>query len=386
MGEPYLRSRRSRAALRRRRWVLAIAYGLGVVAVAVIGTLAWNAVSPAEGSPEAAPSDSAPAPAEPTETPPVLTAAEQLLLDSGDDTSCAVSFDAGDVAVDPVLQTEGVLYDHLPIPTKDGGVFAGWYATADDAGARAIDGRVNGSRLVDCTDREITLYGAWVTPEENAAEDAQIPILMYHQFSINPEGEPGWLHLNYIYTQDFDEQMKYIADSDFYLPTWDELSAFIDGRLFLPNHSVIITDDDADWTWFDLGAPIVDKYELLTTSFMVTAWRQDTPPNPWVLRRSHSHDMHRAGSDGKGRILTMGHDEIVADLEQSAEILGAKEIFAYPFGHYDDAAKQAVADAGFEMARTIDQGYVHIGSDKLALPCIRINYGMGVGALPGLIG
>ena len=42
--------------------------------------------------------------------------------------------------------------------------------------------------------------------------------------------------------------------------------------------------------------------------------------------------------------------------------------------------------AGFEMARTIEQGYVKVGSDKLALPCVRINFGMGVAALKDLIG
>ena len=49
---------------------------------------------------------------------------------------------------------------------------------------------------------------------------------------------------------------------------------FIDGRLFLPNHSVIVTDDDADQTWFELAAPIVDKYKVLTTSFMITVYRR----------------------------------------------------------------------------------------------------------------
>ena len=38
------------------------------------------------------------------------------------------------------------------------------------------------------------------------------------------------------------------------------------------------------------------------------------------------------------------------------------------------------------MARTIEPGYVTIGTDKLALPVVRINYGMGLDALIGLIG
>ena len=200
-----------------------------------------------------------------------------------------------------------------------GCVFAGWYATA--GGCRGVHdpARVNGSEPVACTEREITLHGSWKTPEENAAENARIPILMYHQFTTRPEGEDGWLRGNYAYIGDFDAHMNHIATGGFYLPTWDELSAFIDGRLYLPTHSVIVTDDDADQTWFDLAAPVVDQYGVLTTSFMITAHRQDPPPNIYVLRRSHTHDMHQAGDNGEGRMVNWTAAEIAADLETSAD-------------------------------------------------------------------
>jgi hypothetical protein len=265
-------------------------------------------------------------------------------------------------------------------------VFAGWYATPADAAAFAIPSRINGSELVACTDRQITLYGSWKTPDENAAENARIPIMMYHQFTTRPEGEDGWLRGNYAYIGDFDAHMNHIATGGFYLPTWDELSAFIDGRLWLPNHSVIITDDDADQTWFDLAAPVVDKYKLLTTSFMITRDRQDPAPNAYVLRRSHTHAMHQAGANGQGMMVNASAEEIAADLEQSAAVLGVKEVVAYPFGHYNDTTKQGVAEAGFEMGRTIEPGYVSIGTDKLALPVVRVNYGMNVNDIIGLIG
>src|SRR5690606_30148853 len=110
---------------------------------------------------------------------------------------------------------------------------------------------------------QITLHGSWMTPDQNAATGAEIPILMYHQFTTRPEGEDNWLRGNYAYIGDFEAQMAYIAEQQFYLPTWLELNAFIDGQLYLPQHSVIITDDDADQTWFDLAVPVVTKYQLL---------------------------------------------------------------------------------------------------------------------------
>ena len=358
-----------------------------VVLAAVAGTLTAFTMAQA-GTKDAAPAaTSTPAATPtPTPTPTPLTPEEQLLATTSDPAACAVSLRADGVADAPQLQTQGALYAGLLIPSRDGLVFAGWYATAADAASLAIPGRVNGSEPVVCTNRRVTLYGAWVSPEQNAAENARIPILMYHQFTARPEGESGWLRGNYAYIGDFDAHMNHIATGGFYLPTWDELSAFIDGRLFLPNHSVIVTDDDADQSWFDLAAPVVEKYRLLTTSFMITAYRQDPAPNLYVLRRSHTHDMHQAGENGKGRMVNWTADQIAADMETSAGVLGVKEVMAYPYGHYNDTAKQGLRQAGWEMARTIEPGYVTVGTDKLALPVVRVDYGMGVDALAGLIG
>ncbi|MFF2634246.1 polysaccharide deacetylase family protein [Microbacterium sp. NPDC058021] len=327
-----------------------------------------------------------PTTATPTPTPTPLTAAEQLLATTTDPNACAVSFDLDGTPLDPVLVAEGRLYGGLPIPRRDGAVFAGWYATAADAAGYATPTRINGADLATCTDRQQTVYGAWKTADEVAAEQTAVPILMYHQFTTKPEGEDDWLRLNYAYIGDFEAHMDHIAAGGFYLPTWDELSAFIDGALFLPDRSVIITDDDAHHTWLELATPIVAAKGLLATSFVITEFRSEPSPNPFVLQRSHTHAMHEAGSNGEGRIVNWSPAEIAADMETSAQILGAKEVVAYPFGHYNDTAKEGLRQAGFELARTIEQGYVRPGADKLALPCIRINYGMTVDDLVQLIG
>ncbi|WP_217183315.1 polysaccharide deacetylase family protein [Streptomyces sp. AC495_CC817] len=315
-----------------------------------------------------------------------LTPAQQLLADADDPLACAVTFTGDGAPADPMLQRQDGLFQELPIPAVDGRVFGGWYAST--AGAEAFDtgARVNGADRVACVDQQVELFAAWKTPEENLAQAAGIPILMYHQFTADPAGEKGWLRGNYAYIGDFDAQMNHIASTGFYLPTWDELSAFIDGRLYLPARSVVITDDDADQTWFDLAVPVIDRYGLLSTSFMVTAYRQDPPPSVFVQRRSHTHDMHQAGDDGKGRMVNWTADQIAADLDASGDALGVRQVMAYPFGHYDDRAKQGVAQAGYEMARTIDPGLVTIGCDKLALPVVRIDYGMTVDALIARIG
>ncbi|WP_426323161.1 polysaccharide deacetylase family protein [Microbacterium sp. E-13] len=380
------RARPSARVLRRRRLFAGIAGAVVLLAVAG-GTVAAIGLARAGADGEGGPQTDggAPAPAA-TPTPTPLTAEEELLAATTDPAACAVSFTGEGISDAPVLESQGTLYTNLPIPTREDEVFAGWYATPEDAAALAIPGRINGSEPVACTDRRVTLHGAWVSAERNATEDARIPILMYHQFTTDPQGDNGPLRGNYAYIGDFDAHLNHIASTGFYLPTWDELSAFIDGRLFLPNHSVIVTDDDADHTWLELAVPVVDRYRVLTTSFVITKWRQEQTPSTFVLQRSHTHDMHEAGANGQGRMVNWSAAEIAADMETSAQILGAKEVMAYPFGHYNDTAKEGLRQAGFEMARTVEPGYVTIGADKLALPTIRINYGMGLDDLISLIG
>ncbi len=386
--EPTRASRRAAAQTqpKRRRWVRTLGWSvLGLVLVGAGALVTVNLVGVDAGAQASTPPTQTPTHTRLPPTPP-RSDAERLLARSADPSLCAVTLTGDEISDGPILQRQGDLYGELPIPAREGFVFAGWYATPEAAGALAINGRVNRADTVQCTEREVTLHGSWSTPEANAAENARIPILMYHQFTTKPEGESGWLRGNYAYIGDFDAHMAHIATTGFYQPSWLELSAFIDGQLFLPNHSVIVTDDDADQTWFDLAVPVIDKYQVLATSFMITAHRQDPAPSPYVLRRSHTHDMHEAGANGKGRMVNWSAAEIAADLRTSAGILGVAEVVAYPYGHFNETSKQGVAEAGFLMGRTIDGGLVSIGTDKFALPVVRINYGMGLDSLVSLIG
>jgi hypothetical protein len=220
-----------------------------------------------------------------------------------------------------------------------------------------------------------------------AAQNVRVPILMYHQFTTKPQGETGWLKANFDYIGDFEQNIAYLSEQRFYLPTWDEMNAFIDGKLYLPHRSVVVTDDDADPTWETLAVPIVTKYKVLTTSFVITKYRHDPSPSVYVLQRSHTDDMHSAGANGKGKMVNFTVPQIVADLDTSVQVLGGvKEVLAYPFGHFNATAEQGLRDVGFWMAVTTQPGYVHAGSTKLELPRERMSYGMTMAQFKNIVG
>lgn len=210
---------------------------------------------------------------------------------------------------------------------------------------------------------------------------AGIPILMYHFFYDASIGQTG--DGNFTEIASFDQQVKYLKDNKYYFPTWIEMNDYLDGKLNLPEKSVIITDDDGSGTFFSLAYPILVKYQVPATSFIITSW---TNPSTMSIDRnlisfqSHSHAMHDSGcSEGHGgKFMCIDYQSGVDDLTTSKQITGASDVFCYPFGDYNDNAKQMLRDTGYKMAVTVEYGKAKIGMDKLELPRIRINSGISL--------
>ena len=88
-------------------------------------------------------------------------------------------------------------------------------------------------------------------PETNASG---IPVLMYH-FFYDPNEEDHSGDGNWMDTVTFEEQVKYLVDNDYYFPTWQEVIDYLDGKITLPEKSVVITADDSDPSFFKYAVP-----------------------------------------------------------------------------------------------------------------------------------
>mgnify|MGYP002738832087 CR=1 FL=1 len=301
--------------------------------------------------------------------------------------TCTAIFEGPGSPVSPVELHEGELHPDLPIPKRSGYVFAGWYESPEAAQTLDVSQRVNMARMVDCqTPRKLT--SGWVTPEENLAEATEVPILMYHYVTTYPGQAQEKERPNlYVEPEDLEEQVAYIRDTGFYLPSWKELSAFIDGELYLPQRSVVITADDGHKTWWEIAVPILEEHEVMSTAFLVTS--RDVGPQgfPYVLRRSHTSSLHSTDGGEGPRMLRWSEQEIKGDLETSAaELGGLAEVLAYPYGQTNDTAKAAAAAAGYEMGRLAAEGYVRIGTEKFSLPMIQVRNGESAQELAERIG
>jgi hypothetical protein len=278
---------------------------------------------------------------------------------------------------------QGDIYGDLPIPTSDQlinpdstnpdskSVFAGWYNESDKGKRIGV-----GSDVV-CNS---SLYGRWTTVAENKKANVGVPILMFHYFTKDANDPAA--NADYMLASDFDKEMKYLHDNNFYYPSWKELSAFIDGKLSLPKKSVMVTDDDNEISWYNIGVPIINKYKIYSTMFCITGswWEsREKSPSKYVMQRSHTNGMHNPQNGHFiGYMANLSASQIAKDLEESAKKLKAKEVLAYPSGAFNPEVEKGVREAGFEMAVTTDPGVVKIGSNKLELPRVRMSFGQSL--------
>ena len=183
--------------------------------------------------------------------------------------------------------------------------------------------------------------------------EAGLPVLMYHFFYDKTKGESGQ-DGNWIEIANFEEQIKYLAENNFYFPLWDEVEGYIEGKNELPEKSVVITVDDGDPSFFELAVPIIQKYNVKATSFVITSWYGDRAENKEknISYQSHSNDMHKGGANGKGVMLSWDYNKIKDDILLSQEILGGATIFCYPFGQYNDLDIKVLKENGYNLAFT----------------------------------
>lgn len=243
----------------------------------------------------------------------------------------------------------------------------------------------NNAQNTNTTEAQIETTPVKVSPVSTLTEEEieqskkrGLPVLMYHFFYDEQAGEKT-TNNNYMEIHDFEEQIKYLAENDYYVPTWEEVLGYINGKNGLPLKSVVITVDDGDASFFKLAVPILEKYNFQATSFLIASWYEGQLENyvsSNVDFQSHSYNMHKSGSNGKGAFLTLSYEKACEDLELSRSIIGEDcKVFCYPFGHFDDNCKKTLTDCNFILAFTTQGGRVFPGNDPLELPRVRTSLG-----------
>ena len=185
---------------------------------------------------------------------------------------------------------------------------------------------------------------------------SKITTLAYHRvYDTGDKCTDGYVCMK---KANFDKQMKYLKDNNYFTLNMDEMYMYMKGNLQIAKGVVITLDDGL---LFKAADEILDKYGLNATMFVATAAYTNYAQFEGlkaIENQSHTHNLHRnyvctpntSYSQG-GAILCMSKANIIADLKKSVEILKVEpKAMAFPFYDYNDTALAAVKEAGFKMA------------------------------------
>lgn len=204
-----------------------------------------------------------------------------------------------------------------------------------------------------------------------------VPVLMYH-YVYTSQDVPEKLNVNYIKDTDLKQQLDYLKKENYYFPSYQELHAYIEGKISLPQKSVVLTFDDGQKGFLQYGIPLLEEYKIPATSFVIASKDGEKKikdyASEYVSFQSHSYNMHRAGGNiGHGGIISaMSQNDIVTDLKKAQTIVQNTEAFAYPYGDVVDDAKKAIQQANILCAFTTQYGKVKKGMDYTTLPRVRV--------------
>lgn len=225
-----------------------------------------------------------------------------------------------------------------------------------------------------------------------AEEDytAQVPVLMYHH--LDQEGNDDIV----ITPELFEEHMAALAQAGYTAVFPDELAAYVNEGKELPDKPVVITFDDGYLSNYEYAWPILQKYGMKATIFVIGSTIGDTehykdtdyPITPHfsaeqgaemvasgvISLQSHTYDMHQWGpyedtDQPRENILPLeGESEedyrnaLSADCQAIRQVLQEEtgeenvHVMAYPSGQFDTLSQVTLLENGFDITFTTQVG------------------------------
>ncbi len=179
-----------------------------------------------------------------------------------------------------------------------------------------------------------------------------IPVLMYHHI-LNKD--------SFIATsiENFEKQMCFISKR-YHTVTSSEFKSCIDGETSLPKNSVMITFDDG---WKDnliYAYPILKKYNLKATLFIVTGWIDEASKKSYpFVERKHSECK---------KIVKNKTNEVVLNWQEVEKMQDIFDIHSHTHFHRDDYFGKISLEEELVLSKEMIKKYLGFESKHLCWP------------------
>jgi peptidoglycan/xylan/chitin deacetylase (PgdA/CDA1 family) len=210
-----------------------------------------------------------------------------------------------------------------------------------------------------------------------------------------------------ISAEELDRDLAFLVQHGFTAVDTAAVADFVAGRRALPARSVYLTFDDGYESVYRYAFPLLQKYRLRATLFVIVSKVRgaDEPFDPrrlsyltWEQLKAmeasglvdvqcHTYAMHDpAGVPGPLPLTVSPEAAIEADLQRCRQTLESRLghpvfAFAYPHGAYGPAAIRALRATGFRLAFLGGSWPIHRGANPLLLPRFFVHPGAGLAYL-----
>ena len=219
-------------------------------------------------------------------------------------------------------------------------------------------------------------------PTSDPNRVANVPILMYHYVST-PPANADRIRLDLSVTpENFEAQLKYLAENGYKTISLYDLHAHLSSGALLPPKPIILTFDDGHRDAYTQAFPLLRKYGMVGTFFVVSDFVSSA--NPDYMHWPEIQELAAAGmfieSHSRTHIDLRNRDnpkliwETLGPIEAIEHYTGRRpRFFCYPSGRYDAAVIRVLQSEYMLGAVTTAYGKTHRLKDAFEWDRVRIH-------------
>ena len=208
----------------------------------------------------------------------------------------------------------------------------------------------------------VTVLAIFFRNQKNKNANVKIPILLYHDFvETVPDSDPD--NFSYINTpQSYEENIKTLLENGYKFISFQELYDANNGKIELPEKPILVTLDDGYYSNYEYIFPILKKYNVKASIFIVTDKIGKEIDGKKYLNWEQCREMQDSGlveifSHSKKHVfydklpVRMIRDDVIKSYKIIEENLGSKKlkVFAYPYGAYTKETVWSLKLNGIDM-------------------------------------
>ncbi|MDD5618273.1 MAG: polysaccharide deacetylase family protein [Candidatus Omnitrophica bacterium] len=206
------------------------------------------------------------------------------------------------------------------------------------------------------------------------------PVLMYHY--VIEDKALAKKDKRVITTTTFEKQMRFLKTNKYNVITLEEFARLLKEKKEISRNTVVITFDDGHLDNYQNAYPILKKYNLPATMFVIV----DRLSQPNFMTRKQIKEMSDSG------LVTIGSHTLteaylpkveekdrlkreIFDSKKKLEAILDKPVncFSYPIGGFNKEIRQMAIDAGYGVAVSTSPGFRYPNDDPFVIKRIKIS-------------